>query len=1005
MHLKALILRPLAASVVASLMLTTLAPVAPRAEPGAVKVRAVEATAAVNDTHDFDVSPDATHVAIHWAGHPDAIVTAAFSTDGSTFSEPEAVDVEDSDDGPDGAPTDETYGDLIRVDGIRTVRVHTDQPLAKLTLLALNAAGPQPMPLGIGAEADGGTTLPGIISRRAWGADESLRFDAAGDEQWTREYYPVQKLVVHHTAGRNGDPDPAATVRAIYYYHAVTRRWADIGYNYLIDEAGRVYEGRYARDFWNGAIPSSDNASGLGIAAGHTKYYNQGTLAVSLLGNFDLQPPTAAAHASLVRMLAWAAAKYHIDPTASGQLYVNPVSGVTGTQPNIAGHRDYAATSCPGTYLYAQLPSIRNEVAAAMNTWPGEVFNPQRTLTFATGTYTGRTFSSSGAVTGTQTIALSGPTSATTDQSATVPTQSGVWYSVTTGGWAGYWIQQGAGITLSAAPSPQTRVGYETARPVSVPAGTYAGYRFDTYGNITASKSAALSAGSTIWATEKSTIPNRAGNWYYVTVGALEGYWVLEVAGMSLGAPPPPLPVPIAVYNPPRVLLISPGTYTGRRFSQYGINAGTYTATVTSADSAPTSRYSTLPGQSGNWYYMVDGTFESYWLLESPGLRLAPGPSPSTTDFVFDSTGYFAADQSGATYVPLTPARLLDSRFGNGLAGAFSANTPRTFQVSGRGGVPANAVAVTGNFTVTNQTRAGAAFLGPSPTANPPTSTLNFPLGDNRANGVTLALGAGGTLSATYLAADGSTDFVFDVTGYFVPDASGATYLPLTPARLLDSRFGNGLSGTFVPYSPRTFQVSGRGGVPANAVAVTGNFTVTNQTVAGAAFLGPNPTPNPSTSTLNFPVGDSRANGVTLALGPGGTLSATYLAAGGSTAFVFDVTGYFLPDQSGATYVPLAPARLLDSRFGNGLSDKFTANIPRTFQVGGRGGVPADAVAVTGNFTVTNQTSAGAAFLGPNSTSTPSTSTLNFPMGDNRANGVTLALGSGGTLSGTYIAP
>ena len=70
--------------------------------------------------------------------------------------------------------------------------------------------------------------------------------------------------------------------------------------------------------------------------------------------------------------------------------------------------------------------------------------------------------------------------------------------------------------------------------------------------------------------------------------------------------------------------------------------------------------------------------------------------------------------------------------------------------------------------------------------------------------------------------------------------------------------------------------------MPANAVAVTGNFTVTNQTSAGAAFLGPTAIASPSTSTLNFPVGDSRPNGVTLALGSGGTLSATYLAAAGT---------------------------------------------------------------------------------------------------------------------------
>ena len=359
---------------------------------------------------------------------------------------------------------------------------------------------------------------------------------------------------------------------------------------------------------------------------------------------------------------------------------------------------------------------------------------------------------------------------------------------------------------------------------------------------------------------------------------------------------------------------------------------------------------------------------------------------------------------TGASYVPLDPARLLDSRFGNGLAGPFSAGVPRTFQVSGRGGVPGNATAVTGNLTVTNATHAGAAFLGPVAIAAPSSSTLNFPVGDNRANGVTVALGAGGTLSLTYLASSGTTDFVFDVTGYFVPDQSGASYVPLDPARLLDSRFGNGLAGPFSAGAPRTFQVSGRGGVPSAATAVTGNLTVTNATHAGAAFLGPVAIAAPGSSTLNFPLADNRANGVTVALGAGGTLSLTYLASSGTTDFVFDVTGYFVPDQTGASYVPLTPARLLDSRFGNGLAGKFSAGVPRTFQVSGRGGVPANATAVTGNLTVTNATHAGAAFLGPVAIAAPGSSTLNFPVADDRANGVTVALGAGGTLSITYLA-
>ena len=162
-------------------------------------------------------------------------------------------------------------------------------------------------------------------------------------------------------------------------------------------------------------------------------------------------------------------------------------------------------------------------------------------------------------------------------------------------------------------------------------------------------------------------------------------------------------------------------------------------------------------------------------------------------------------------------------------------------------------MAVTGNLTVTNQTNPGYVLPGPrTQRANPTSSTLNFPVGDNRANGVTVALGAGGTLSATYVAASGTTDLVFDVTGYFVPDPTGATYVALTPARLLDSRVGNGLSGPFSAGVPRTFQVTGRGGVPANAVAVTGNLTVTNQTALAMSSWDrtqrpPRP-PRPSTS-------------------------------------------------------------------------------------------------------------------------------------------------------------
>ena len=153
---------------------------------------------------------------------------------------------------------------------------------------------------------------------------------------------------------------------------------------------------------------------------------------------------------------------------------------------------------------------------------------------------------------------------------------------------------------------------------------------------------------------------------------------------------------------------------------------------------------------------------------------------------------------------------------------------------------------------------------------------------------------------ATYGAPAGNrVEMVFDVTGYFVPGTSGAMYVPLSQARVLDTRLGIGLAGPFGAFAPRTFQETGLAGVPATAVAVTGILTVTGQTSSGWAVLGPSPTTAATSSTINFPVGDDRANGVSVSLGAGGTLSATYGAPAGATVYLlFDVTGYFVP------YVP-----------------------------------------------------------------------------------------------------
>ncbi len=378
----------------------------------------------------------------------------------------------------------------------------------------------------------------------------------------------------------------------------------------------------------------------------------------------------------------------------------------------------------------------------------------------------------------------------------------------------------------------------------------------------------------------------------------------------------------------------------------------------------------------------------------------------------------------GATYFGVTPNRLADSRKKLGLDKALRAGVPAAFKVTMRSSdsklnIPTGAIAVTGNLTIVGQTAPGYVALTEAATAKPTSSTLNLPLGDVRANGVTAPLGTGGLLWLTYVAKSGATaQAVFDVTGYFLPGASGATYVPLAPARLLDTRFKTGLvNGPIKAGALNTFQVTGVGAhpIPSDAIGVTGNLTVTGQTGAGYFALTSVASATPRSSTLNFPHGDTRANGVTIQLGPGGTLGLVYMAKAGSTAqAIFDVTGYFEPGASGASYFALPPTRLLDTRqtalAANGASKAaLKAGASNWFVTTDRDpnptlAVPAGAVALTGNLTVTGQTAAGYLALTSASTVKPTTSTLNFPVGDTRANGVTIALGAGGKLWIIYMA-
>jgi hypothetical protein len=184
---------------------------------------------------------------------------------------------------------------------------------------------------------------PVLVSREQWGCTP-----ATCPVREAPVYTRVTHLVVHHTAGANQAADWPAVVRSIWTLHVRGNGWNDIGYNYLIDPDGVLYEGR---------------AGGDGVLGAHFSAVNTGTMGVSLLGTFSQVAPSEASLATLSRMLTWQAAKWSIDPggrslhAASG-LMLNHVSGHrdAGLSPRASG-----TTECPGNGLYALLPSLRTE--------------------------------------------------------------------------------------------------------------------------------------------------------------------------------------------------------------------------------------------------------------------------------------------------------------------------------------------------------------------------------------------------------------------------------------------------------------------------------------------------------------------------------------------------------------------------------------------------------------------------------------------------------------------
>lgn len=180
---------------------------------------------------------------------------------------------------------------------------------------------------------------PGFVHRNAWGAAFGLTNDIYLPPA---VYTTVTHLIVHHSAGTNSSSNWPGVVASIFDFHVNTNGWSDVGYNWLIDPNGILYEGR---------------GGGENVRGAHMCGYNNNTMGVCVLGNFVNIPPPASALETLTRLLAWKCCKEGIEPGGSG-----PIVSYSGYMQHISGHQDGCApnyTECPGGLLYEQLDDLR----------------------------------------------------------------------------------------------------------------------------------------------------------------------------------------------------------------------------------------------------------------------------------------------------------------------------------------------------------------------------------------------------------------------------------------------------------------------------------------------------------------------------------------------------------------------------------------------------------------------------------------------------------------------
>lgn len=303
---------------------------------------------AVDDAVTFKTEFPFSALAPHWNGDigywPQ--IETRFSLDGTTWSDPVVISASDHDAGrPDR--DGRIFGRLVFPGQSQYVQYRTlDQngapaAVGGMTFTYIDASPGPTVDDVYAAATEPSVAQPPIISRAAWGANEAYRFNRNG-VIWEPEYRTVEHVIIHHTETPDFQ-DPLVAIRSVYYYHAVTRGWGDIGYNYLVDFMGNVYEGRYG---------------GENVVGGHAYQYAYGSSGIGTMGRFFDEDVTPEMQAGVVWITAWTGR--NLDPYGRSDFHEQD------DLPTICGHRDVNDSTCPGDMLYADLPGIRDYVSAVL---------------------------------------------------------------------------------------------------------------------------------------------------------------------------------------------------------------------------------------------------------------------------------------------------------------------------------------------------------------------------------------------------------------------------------------------------------------------------------------------------------------------------------------------------------------------------------------------------------------------------------------------------------------